>query len=163
MKKTILTLLLITLTSLTNAQCDIKTNYREDGNVIKYFNPKPVVKLSEYEVGTSIYYNETNQTCSITLTVMFKSINPLNISGDLILQLSGTQKSVKLPIINSNPLQMNGREFAIALYKINSENMKLLKQYPLKGIYFKMGNKTHGSIISENKTLLINQFKCLKK
>ena len=42
-----------------NAQCDIKTNNRPDGNTIKYFNPKPVIRQNQFEVGTAIYKNET--------------------------------------------------------------------------------------------------------
>lgn len=39
--------------------CDIKTNIRPDGNIIKYFDPVPVAVEKDYELGLSIYKNET--------------------------------------------------------------------------------------------------------
>lgn len=146
---------------LSNAQCDVKTNYRQDGNVIKYFNPNPIIRENDYEVGTSLYFNESTNRFFINISVLFKSLAPQEATNDLIIQLNGTNKSILLPIVESSLIQMNGRELAVALYEVDEYNLDLISNHSLKHVFFSLNDKLFGALVSENKTLLINQYSCL--
>lgn len=148
---------------LSNAQCDVKTNYRQDGNVIKYFNPNPIIRENDYEVGTSLYFNESTNRFFINISVLFKSLAPQEATNDLIIQLNGTNKSILLPIVESSLIQMNGRELAVALYEVDEYNLDLISKYSLKHLFFSLNNKLFGALVSENKTLFINQYRCFNK
>lgn len=143
------------------AQCtDIETNYRPDGNTIKYFNPKSILKQTHYEVGASIYYNQTTKTYFVNIAVLFKTLNQMDISGDLLLQLNNSSEGISLKRVVSDKIQMNGRNVSIAMYEIDKRSYNLLSKYSLKSLYFTMNNKTYGSTVTENNSLFINQLKC---
>ena len=148
--------------SITNSfgQCDFKTNNRPDGNTIKYFNPKPIIRESGYEVGASVYYNETSNKYFINISVLFLTFTQQDISGDLIIQLESTNNSVVLKKIESNKVQMNGRDVTIALFEIDHKSLKLLKTNQLRSVFFNMKSKIYGSSIANNKAIFINQLKC---
>ena len=143
-----------------NAQCDYKTNNRPDGNTIKYFNPKPIIRETSYEVGASVYYNQTSNKYFINLTVLFLTMTQQDISGDLTIQLENSSSSIMLKMSESNKVQMNGRNVTVALFEIDSKSLKLLETRQLKSVFFKMNGKTYGSSISNNKSLFINQLSC---
>jgi len=143
-----------------NAQCDIKTNNRPDGNTIKYFNPKPIIREAGYEVGSSVYYNQTSNKYFINLSVLFLTMTQQDISGDLTIQLENSSNSIVLKISESNKVQMNGRNVTIALFEIDQKSQKLLETKQLKSVFFKMKDKIYGSTIKNNKSLFINQLSC---
>src|SRR5690606_41167733 len=66
--------------------CDIKTTNRPDGNVIKYFNPMPIIQNERYDIALSLYFNETTSTYFISTTVLFKKMEVKYLTGDLIIQ-----------------------------------------------------------------------------
>lgn len=142
-----------------NAQCDIKTNNRPDGNTIKYFNPKPVIRQSNYEFATAIYKNVTTNKYMVSITVLFKGINPLDVTGDLTIQTT-SQKSIVLKLINSNQIKMNGRDLTVALFDLDNTSKTNLKVNPLKSLFIKMNGKIFGSTVTENKSILINELNC---
>lgn len=146
---------------ISHAQCDIKTNYRQDGNVIKYFNPNPIIRENDYEVGMSLYFNESTNRFFINISVLFKSLAPQEATNDLIIQLNGTNKSILLPIVESKLIQMNGRELTIALYEVDEYDLGLISKHSLKHVFFSLNDKLFGALVSENKTLLIDQYSCL--
>lgn len=143
-----------------NAQCDYKTNNRPDGNTIKYFNPKPLIREASYEVGASVYYNQTSDKYFINLTVLFLTITQQDISGDLTIQLENSSSSLTLKISESNKVQINGRNVTVALFEIEQKSLNLLQAKQLKSIFFKMNGKIYSSTITNNKSLFINQLKC---
>lgn len=159
MKKKIGLLLLVA--NVAFSQCNILTNERPDGNVIKYFNPKPILRQSQYELGASLYYNETTNKYFISLTVLLKTLNASKVEGNLSIQLKNTKQSISLNLIQSNIAQMNGRDVVIAMYEVDLKNLNLLKKYYLKSVFFKMNSKIYGSTINENSNLFINQLKCI--
>ena len=91
MKKIILILLFNSL--LGYSQCDYQVNNRPDGNVIKYFNPKPIIRQSGYEVGVAINYNSSTKKYYINLTVLLKNINYLTSFVGSNLRI----KTIKIP------------------------------------------------------------------
>ncbi|WP_367756109.1 hypothetical protein [Flavobacterium sp. WC2430] len=145
---------------LVNAQCDIKTNNKPDGNKIKYFNPKPIIRQSNYEVATAIYKNVTTNKYMVSISVLFKEINPMDVKGDLTIQTT-SQKSIVLKLINSNKIKMNGRDLTLALFDLDSSSKKNLENNSLKSLFFKMNGKTYGATITENNSILINELNCL--
>lgn len=145
---------------LCNAQCDIKTNNRPDGNTIKYFNPKPVIRQSNYEVATAIYKNVTTDKYMICISVLFVGIKPMDVMGNLIIQTT-SQKSIVLKFINSNKIKMNGRDLTLALFDLDDYSKINLENNILKSLFFFMNDKMYGSTVTENKSILINELDCL--
>lgn len=175
MKKVIIPILLmITLLSCQNVKsnvsatgsnhsesfdCDIQTTNRPDGNVIKYFNPQPVSINNEYELGISIYKNETIGIFYVTTVVLFKNKSYSNLSGDLIVQTTST-KGLSLKQAISNRVEMNGNIVNISMYEITEDDYEVLQASRLKMISFGLNGVHYGATITENETILIDELKC---
>lgn len=142
------------------SQCNYNTNERPDGNIIKYFNPKPVIRQAGYELGTSINYNVTTKKYYISIAVLLKTLNCNSVENNLNIQLKNSTQSVSLALTQFNKTQMNGKDVIIALYELDVKSLNLLKKYSLKTVYFTMQSKIYGSTINENNNLLINELKC---
>src|SRR5690554_1555802 len=87
--------------------CDIKTNKRPDGNVIKYFNPAPIVENNKYDIALSLYLNETTSTYFISVAVRFKSMLFKNLTDDLWIQTDSSD-SIKITQVLNHTTTMNG-------------------------------------------------------
>ena len=142
------------------SQCNYNTNERPDGNIIKYFNPKPIIRQAGYEVGSSIYYNVTTKKYYINIAVLLKTLNCNSVENTLNIQLKHSTQSVSLALTQFNKTQMNGKDVIIALYELDVKSLNLLKKYSLKTVYFTMQSKIYGSTINENANLFINELKC---
>lgn len=142
-----------------NAQCDIKTNNRPDGNTIKYFNPKPVIRQNQFEVGTAIYKNETSGMYMVNISILFKTLVPKDLTGILTVQTIGN-KGLELKLLRSEQIEMNGRKLVMGLYEIGASTLAQLKKFPIKSIYFFLDKKMYGATITENKNIFINEIKC---
>ena len=143
------------------SQCNYNTNERPDGNIIKYFNPKPVIRQAGYELGTSINYNVTTKKYYISIKKKKKTLNCNSIEKNLNIQLKNATQSISLGLTQFNKTQMNGKDVIIALYELDVKSLNLLKKYSLKTMYFTMQSKIYGSTISENANLFVSQLKCL--
>ena len=142
------------------SQCNYNTNERPDGNTIKYFNPKPVIRQVGYEVGSSIYYNATTKKYYINIAILLKTLNCNSVEKNLNIQLKNSTQSISLGLTQFNKTQMNGKDVIIALYELDTKSLNLLKKYSLKTVYFTMQSKIYGSTINENANLFINELKC---
>jgi len=152
--------IIITLVSINiSAQCETKSVKRPDGNTITYFNPKPVIRQTQYEVGTAIYKNETSGMYMVNISVLFKTIPPKSIKGKLTIQTTG-KRGIELKLVKSEQVDMNGRKLAIGLYEIDKVSFEELKKYPLKSIFFYLDKKMYGATVTENKNIYINEIKC---
>lgn len=145
---------------LCNAQCDIKINNRPDGNTIKYFNPKPIAKLKDYEIGVALYNNVSTGKMMLNVSVLFKGMIPTDIEGDLTAQVA-MHNGLVLKFINSHQLEMNGNNVTIALFEMNGNQEWMLGNSYLKSLYFHMNGKLYGSTVTENKDILIKELKCI--
>ncbi|MCM4162149.1 MULTISPECIES: hypothetical protein [unclassified Arenibacter] len=143
------------------AQCDIKTTEKPDGNLIKYFNPKPVVRQSDYEIGVSIYKNITTDVVMVNTSILFKGKAPQKLTGKLVIQTAG-QKGISLEPLVSELIKMNGRDVAIGLYEIDKSSLLELLNYDLKSIFVYVGENLVGSTITENKGTLRLNLGCFK-
>ncbi|MCM4172462.1 hypothetical protein DHD32_13290 [Arenibacter sp. TNZ] len=159
MKNIHLALLACLVCLATYGQCDIKTTERPDGNIIKYFNPKPVIRQTEYEIGVSIYKNITTEVVMVNTSVLFKGKPPKNLRGNLIIQTTNS-KGISLKPVMSELIEMNGRDVAIGLYEIDETSYKELSNYSLKGIYVYVGDNLVGATVTENKLTLKNNLNC---
>ena len=159
MKLILINLILIVFSNILNAQCLTKTTERPDGSTVKYFNPKPVVKHAEYEVGLSIYKNKTTNEFFLNVSVLFKTLIPKELTGNTIIQTTNS-KGISLALSVSELIVMNSRNVAIGLYKIEQNDYNELKGYNLKSIYFYLNNDLKGSTVTENYSLLRNQLEC---
>ena len=105
----IFTLLLIF--DVCYSQTEIKTVDRPDGVTLKYFNPSPVAIASSHEAGLSLYKNINTKQYFITITVLFKQQTPTELSGNLLIQTTGT-KGLSLTPVYHKLINMNGKNVA---------------------------------------------------
>lgn len=145
----------------TSAQCNIKTTLRPDGHTMKYFNPTPIIRLSNYEVGASVYKNINTQKYFLSIAVLFITEPPKTITGSLTVQTTG-EKGLVLPLSVSEEIIMNNRKVSVAMYEISKENFKELEENYLKNVFFYLEGKMYGSSLTENKGSISQQIKCLK-
>lgn len=159
MRKTILICFLLASNLNAFGQCDIKTVERPDGNLIRYFNPKPVIIQEQYEVGSAIYKNETSGKFMVNISVLFKTMQPKKVKSNLTIQTNGN-RGIVLKLIKSEEIEMNGRKLAVALYEIDKTSLDQLKKYLLKSIFFYLDGHMYGSTITNNKDIFIKELKC---
>ncbi len=159
--KKITTLLLLLIVIDFYAQCDIKTTIRPEGDTIKYFNPTPVYRSSDYELGISLYKNITTDKFFVSLTVLFKKIAPSNVYGELLIQTSD-ERGIRLPLSVSEQVVMKGREVSIALYEVDNKSLNSISQQAIQKVNFYLNGKLYGANLTENKRLFFKQFNCLK-
>jgi len=156
-----LILIILALTNNLNAQCNTKVINRDDGVTMEYFNPKPVIRTSEYEVGTSIYKNRTTGDLLLNVSVLFKTLKPQNFTGDLFIHTT-SDSGIKLAPVITDLMKMNGREVALGLFLITERDYKILNESKLKGIYFRLEGNLKGDTVTENNEILNKQLDCLK-
>ncbi|MDP3314388.1 hypothetical protein [Lutibacter sp.] len=160
MKKIIITIsFIILIITPSISQCNLKTTVRPDGNVIKYFNPQPVIRQSEYEVGISIYKNITTDELMLNISVLFKSMVPKKLTKNAIIQTTNI-KGIDLVPLMSETIVMNGRDVSMGLYKIGKVDFEELKKYPLKSVFFYLEGHLKGSTVTENKFVLKDELNC---
>lgn len=145
--------------SISGAQCNFKTTIKPEGDVIKYFNPKPIIRMPEYEVGISIYKNTTTNVFMLNVSVLFKNMKPQELNEDAILQTTNV-KGIRLTPLVTERVTMNGREVAIGLYEIKQSDFNELKLHNLKSIFFYLDGNLMGSTITENESILRTQLNC---
>lgn len=161
MKKLILIAVTIFSFNYLNAQCDIKTINRPDGITIKHFTPKPIIKISSYEVGIAIYKNINVDDFFISLSVLFKNMKTRDLNRDLVIQTTNSL-GLRLKQVLSKQITMNGRILANAMYKIEKTDFEELSQYQIKSVFFYLGDSLEGTFIMENKDVLIKELECFK-
>lgn len=163
MKMTILTSLILFIHSFPAiGQCDFKTTQRPDGNVLNYFNPKPIIRESDHEFGISIYKNTTTNVMMLNVSVLFKGTAPKKLTDNAIIQTVNS-KGISLKPLLSELIVMNGRDVAIGLYEITDKDFKELINYNLKSLFISLNGKIIGSTVTENSGILKAQLSCLKK
>lgn len=159
--KKITTLLLLLLVIDFYAQCDIETTTRPEGDTIKYFNPTPVYRSSDFELGISLYKNITTDKFFVSLTVLFKKLAPSNVYGELLIQTSD-ERGIRLPLSVSEQVVMKGRKVSVALYEVDNKSLNSISQQAIQKVNFYLNGKLYGANLTENKSVLINQIKCIK-
>lgn len=147
--------------SNNHAQCEIKTLERPDGRTLKYFNPKPIIRNINYEVGVSIYRDMTANFYMISISVLFKDQNPIELTGNLILQTTGDY-GLRLKPIGFDQITMNGELLSVGMYKLESRDVSELGKHELKSVFFHLLGELKGSTVTENSNIIKNQFKCLE-
>lgn len=160
MKKIILTIsFIILIITPSISQCSFKTTIRPDGNVIKYFNPQPVIRQSDYEVGISIYKNITTDELMLNISVLFKSMQPKKLTKNAVIQTTNI-KGIDLVQLMTETIVMNGRDVSIGLYKIEKADFEQLKKYRLKSVFFYLEGSLKGSTVTENASILNIELNC---
>lgn len=155
----ILALIILVFTPLS-AQCNLlKTVKRPDGNTIKYFNPKPVIRQVDYEVGIAIYKNITSNEFMLNISVLFKSMQPKKLTKNAVIQTTNI-KGIDLVQLMTETIVMNGRDVSIGLYKIEKADFEQLKKYRLKSLFFYLEDNLKGSTITDNSSILITELNC---
>jgi len=141
--------------------CDIKTTFRPDGNVINYFNPTPVIRNSSYDLALSVYKNSTTGDYTISTAVLFKTLPYGSLTGDLIIKTT-SNRALKLRNFMSNKSNVNGQTLVLGIYLMTNEDYNTLISSSLKEVFVKINNSNVGGGVKSNQRVLINQFKCLE-
>lgn len=160
--KNILLLITFLVTHLVFSQTEIKTNNRPDGVTIKYFTPTPVAIASSHEVGLSLYKNMTTKQYFLVVVVLFKKESPKQLTGNLLLQSTGT-KGLSLKPVFHKIINMNGQNAASSMYLLTNRDVNELKINNLKLISFNAYNQPVGLTLTKNKDLVAKQLSKLLK
>ena len=155
--KKICLLLLLLVSNVIIAQEEIQTFVRNDSIVMKYFNPKFVGQNKEYEAGLSLYKNITNNLYTLALSVVFKDNNPIELYGNLIIDL-GENKIVNLEPVFHKVLNPNGKVIESSLFYLSENDIKFLEKFPLQKIIFKVNNDTIILNVTYNKNIFIDEY-----
>lgn len=160
MKKLVLLLfVLLTSFNLAISQCNVKTNNRSDGVVVKYFNPEFVGDGNNCELGVSLSSN--GKDYFFNTTVLFVG-NPKKIIGDLMVELDNEQ-SLNLELFNSELAQIKKIEASASVFFLSSSDVSKLKNSTIKKIIFKTSDNINQIILlSKNQDIASRQLKCLK-
>ena len=138
------------------SQSEIRTVQRPDGVTLKYFNPLPVAIHSNFEAGLALYKNVTNDFYLVALTVLFKTSKPTELSGDLMIQTTGT-KGILLESVFHKLVDMNGRKVASSMYLLTESDIMELKKSPIKLIAFEINGSPIGLNLTKNKSILVTE------
>ncbi len=156
----IFTIVLILLSFCAFGQYDIKTVNRPDGITMKYFNPIPVAITNSHEAGLALYKNVTNKFYILSITVLFKSDNPTELSGNLLIQTTGNKGHSLEPVFHKL-INMNGRNVASSMYILTERDIIELKSKTIKLISFNANGQPVGLNLTKNKDILITEFSML--
>jgi len=163
MKKLYLILVLIIFNITPSiSQCNFKTTERPDGNIIHYFNPKPMIIQANYEVGASVYKNISTGGLTLGIVVVFKNLNPQNLTDNLIIQTTGT-KGLSLNLYLSKLMDLNGNKTVMGIYIVNTSDYYELKKYVIKSLFFKLNGNLKGANISKNGGIIKQEINCLQQ
>ncbi|NRT17165.1 hypothetical protein HNP99_003544 [Flavobacterium sp. 28A] len=154
--KKLLFLTLLLISNVSFSQNEIKTVNRPDGVTLKYFNPVPVAIANSHEAGLSLYKNINTKQYFLTVTVLFKQKSPTELSGNLLIQTTGT-KGLSLAPVWHKLIDMNGRNVATSMYVLTNRDITELKTRPIKLISFNAYDQPVGLNLTKNKDLLIKE------
>lgn len=142
---------------LENFVCDVKVINRPDGNVIKYFNPFPVIQNKKYDIGTSVYKNSTSG--EYTIAVLFKDMEPIDITGDLIIQ-SGND-GLQLKQFMSTISEVNGETSSYSIYLLTEADFNILQNSPVNSLFVDASGTQLGGTFGSLDELYIKEIECL--
>lgn len=160
MKNFLLIVFLSIICQFSFSQCQVKTTTKEDGNVLKYLNPMPVVRQADYEIGLSVYKNISSNITMLNVSVLFKGKEVRELEGDAIIHTSG-ERGISLKPVVFDLVEMNGKDVAIGLYEIEPILLSYFENNYLKNIFVKVGGDLVGASVSENKWIIRDNLNCL--
>lgn len=160
MKRLSILICLIVSSFTSLAQYEVKTIKRPDGITLKYFNPIPVARASNYEAGLSLYKNPENNKYFVAISVLFKNTEPEELNGNLLIQTTG-KNGISLEPAYNRLVTMNGREVALSLYYLTEREINELKSNPVKLISFNVNDEIIALNLTENRDVLVKEFSIL--
>ena len=160
MKKLSILVCLIVSSFTSFAQYEVKTVKRPDGITLKYFNPIPVARAYNYEVGLSLYKNPDNNKYLTAITVLFKNTEPEELNGNLTIQTIG-KNGISLEPVYNRLVSMNSREVALSMYYLTERDINELKSNSIKLISFTINNEIIALNLTENRDVLVKEFEIL--
>lgn len=156
--RNLFTFIFISLTYLASAQCNVKTNNRSDGAVIKYLNPELVGTGSGCELGLSISTNGTDYFFNTTIRYASTSVKS---TGTLKIGLSNNL-SLDLKLYSCELATMKNSEISVAVYLLTqSDIVKLKKSVISKIIFTELGGRNQIVLLSKNVDVALRHINCL--
>jgi hypothetical protein len=160
--KNLLLLATFIISQFVFSQNEIKTVNRPDGVTLKYFNPSPIAIASSHEAGLSLYKNMNTKQYFLAVTVLFKNETATELSGNLLIQTTGT-KGLSLEPVFHKLITMNGRKVASSMYLLTNRDIGELKTNNIKLISFNAYNQPVGLTLTTNKDLIVKELSKLLK
>lgn len=148
----------IGLTHYASAQCNVKTNSRSDGVVVKYLNPELVGTGSNCELGVSISTNETDYFFNTTVRYASNSVKSI---GTLKIGLSNNL-SLDLKLFKCELATIKNSEISVAIYLLSKSDIEKLKKSAISKIIFtESGGRNQIIILSKNFDVALRHINCL--
>jgi len=157
MKKIIAVTYLVFCTYIGYTQCNIQSNYKPDGTIVRYLRPEMVAGNEKLEVGLSIQTNGSNYYLATIVRYLSTAYAP----GDLTISNDLNQTSV-LKLLRAEKTYLNGNDVYLAVYMLSKYDIKKLASSTLKYIMFETSDNTLNALkVSKNKDVIGIQYKCL--
>lgn len=153
-----LILMLISLTSISNAQCNCQKISRDDGTELTQCNPLPVAYNDQTQVGLAAASNGHQKF--VTLAIRFKGAAQ-KITGNLTIRLEDNNM-ITLELLNTELSLIGNSEVAQGVFLANETDLTKLKKSNIKTISFELQDgllRTHDA--TSHSDIIKTQLSCL--
>jgi hypothetical protein len=155
----LLVIQLLCFNAIGYTQCNVKTNYRSDGIIVKYLNPELVGKGTNCELGLSVQSIGNDYFLSTTVRY-FGSANKQ--TGDLKIQLANNQ-SLVLKLYSSEIATLSNENLGLAVYFLSSLDVTKLLSSNIKTVVFREASGINQIItLNPYSGVISKQLRCLK-
>ncbi len=141
------------------SQCNVQTNRRDDGAIIRYLSPDRIGKCDKFFMGASL---QTNGSEFYVATVSVFPTQARNLTGTMTINFSNNKSSV-LEHISSQETTFNGYPATLSIFFADENDLKNIKSSSLKYLLVQLDNNIYQTVIVKmNSDILQKQYKCLK-
>lgn len=140
-------------------QCNVISNNRPDGVVVKYMNPELVGKGTNCELGLSI---QTTGTDFFFATTVRYFGNPQKLIGNLKIQLSNSQ-SLELKLYRSELATMRNEQIGIGIFYLKEQDVQKLKKGTIRTVVFQESTDKYQIVtLNQNFDVAQRHIRCLQ-
>ncbi|MDB5089630.1 MAG: hypothetical protein JWR09_3624 [Mucilaginibacter sp.] len=154
MRKIITIIYLLFCAHAGYSQCNIQSNNKPNGSVVRYLRPEMVAANEKLEVGFSMQTNGSNYY----LATIIRYLNLAYAPGNLTISNDLNQTSI-LKLFRAEKTYLNGSNVYLVVYILSKQDIKRLTSSNLKYIVFKTADNILN--VSKNKDVIAAQYKCL--
>jgi hypothetical protein len=146
------------VTGSAQNQCDIKTNNRDDGTVIRYLRPDRI-GYSDYLI-LALSLQTNGQSFYVAALSVFQN-EAHRLTGTLNLGFHNNNSS-RLEMYRSELTTYNGHPASLTIFEADENDLKNIGQSSLKFVLLKLDNGINQTVnIKMNENILKYHFLCL--
>lgn len=139
--------------------CNCNTMNRADGVIITSCDPRPIASDNELEVGISLLESNSDFYASLALRFSNK-IKYLENDVNIVLE---DGNHIKTSIINQQKTMIANSELLLAILKLTTQDLEIIKQSDIAVISFDLNDKYKRTYEAKtNKDVLKKHYQCLK-